>query len=411
MQPLARSAEMNQGAVSGIDPADPPQARRFPGALTLDPLPVETGRVLFDLTRLLLLSRRSFGTGVDRIDLAIGRSLAERFGENCLFVHAASGGPLLLPHEAGAAFLDGLWGRWHGEGERPRSVMRLISRITASHARTLFGKLNGRLGADVTYVNASHAGLPQRRGALAALDPGRHMKRLAYLHDLIPIEFPEYQTPGTAERFRIFLQELTAAPVRLLTNSADTARRVTRHAARMGWPVTGATPLVPRLAPCDRPQAPLRLPVRRLLDDPRPYCVVIGTIEPRKNHLLLLHLWRDMAREGTPPRLVVIGRRGWENEMVVDLLERSAVLAPHVVECGDLSDAETHALLGRARALLMPSFTEGLGLPLLEAGAMGVPAIVSDLPALREIGAPGTVYLDPLDGPAWRAAITALAEA
>ena len=53
----------------------------------------------------------------------------------------------------------------------------------------------------------------------------------------------------------------------------------------------------------------------------------------------------------------------------------------------------------------MPSFAEGLGLPLMEAGALGVPAIVSDLPALREIGPPGTVYLDPLDGPAWQDAI------
>ena len=117
-----------------------------------------------------------------------------------------------------------------------------------------------------------------------------------------------------------------------------------------------------------------------------------------------------MAAGTAPPRLVVIGRRGWENEMVIDLLERSAALAPHVVELGDLSDGETHALLGRARALLMPSFTEGLGLPLMEAGLMGVPAVVSDLPALREIGARGTLYLDPLDGPAWRAAITALAK-
>jgi glycosyltransferase involved in cell wall biosynthesis len=106
---------------------------------------------------------------------------------------------------------------------------------------------------------------------------------------------------------------------------------------------------------------------------------------------------------------VVIGRRGWENEMVVDLLERSAALAPHVAEFGALSDAETQALLVGAQALLMPSFAEGLGLPLMEAGALGVPAVVADLPALREIGAPGTVYLDPLDGPAWHGAIRRLA--
>jgi hypothetical protein len=164
---------MDEGSLTRGALGETPQARPVPGPLTFDPLPVETPRVLFDLTRLLRLSRRAFGTGVDRIDLAIGRSLTRRFGENCFFVHAAPGGPLLLPHEAGAAFLDGLWARWHGDGERPRSAMRLITRITAGHARSLFTKLNGRPGADVTYVNASHAGLPQRRGALSALDPGR----------------------------------------------------------------------------------------------------------------------------------------------------------------------------------------------------------------------------------------------
>ena len=411
MQSAVCPAMTDESTVAGIARSGMPGGCSLPGFLTLDPLPVETSRVLFDLTRLMRLSHRSFGTGVDRIDLAIGLGLVRRFGRSCLFVHAGPSGPILLRHETGAAFLDGLWARWHSAAGQPESVMRQISRFTASHARGLFGKPSGMPGDDITYVNASHAGLPQRRGALAAIDPDKRMRRLAYIHDLMPIEYPEYQKPAAVDRFRVFLDELTSTPVRLLANSADTARRVTCHATAMGWSVEAATPLIPRLVPHDYATPPVRPAVQQVLDAQSPFFVIIGTIEPRKNHLLLLHLWREMARSSTPPRLVVIGRRGWENEMVVDLLERSAALKPHVVEFGDLTDAETHTLLGGARGLLMPSFTEGLGLPLLEAGAMGVRAIVSDLPALREIGAPGTLYLDPLDGPAWRAAITALAEA
>jgi hypothetical protein len=59
-------------------------------------------------------------------------------------------------------------------------------------------------------------------------------------------------------------------------------------------------------------------------------------------------------------------------------------------------------LLQGARALLFPSFVEGYGLPLAEALALGVPAICSDLPALREVGGAVPDYLDPLDGPGWR---------
>ena len=50
----------------------------------------------------------------------------------------------------------------------------------------------------------------------------------------------------------------------------------------------------------------------------------------------------------------------------------------------------------------MPSFAEGLCLPVLEAGAIGTPVLVSDLPARREIAPAGTVFLNPLDGPSWK---------
>jgi glycosyltransferase involved in cell wall biosynthesis len=71
-----------------------------------------------------------------------------------------------------------------------------------------------------------------------------------------------------------------------------------------------------------------------------------------------------------------------------------------------MPDAEAHALLKRARAVLLPSFAEGYGLPLAEGLARGVPALCSDLPALREVGGSVPEYLDPLDGLGWMKAIS-----
>ena len=95
-----------------------------------------------------------------------------------------------------------------------------------------------------------------------------------------------------------------------------------------------------------------------------PYFVMLGTIEPRKNHLLLLHVWRRLVAE-TPnaPRLVIVGARGWENEQVADVLDRAESLKAHVVEMSRLRSADLVALLSGARALLAPSFGEGYGLP------------------------------------------------
>jgi glycosyltransferase involved in cell wall biosynthesis len=136
------------------------------------------------------------------------------------------------------------------------------------------------------------------------------------------------------------------------------------------------------------------------------YFIVLGTIEPRKNHLLLLNLWTRLATTmATPPRLLVIGARGWENEQAVDMLERSRRLRGLVEEHNRLSDTAIGSLLSQAQALLVPSFAEGFGLPLAEALASGVPVICSDIPVFREVGQDVPDYVDPLDLMAWRDAI------
>jgi len=105
------------------------------------------------------------------------------------------------------------------------------------------------------------------------------------------------------------------------------------------------------------------------------------------------------------PRLVIVGRRGWENEQVIDMLERCPGLKGHVEEVNHASDEHVHALLRGARALLLPSFAEGYGMPVAEALSVGTPVICSDLQALHEAGGPVPDFLDPLDGPGWAACI------
>ena len=144
-----------------------------------------------------------------------------------------------------------------------------------------------------------------------------------------------------------------------------------------------------------------------------PYFVMCGTIEPRKNHLLILHAWRDIvARLGdAAPKLVIIGERGWENEHVMDLLERCPSLKGHVLEVSGLPTPGVKRLFLGARAVLMPTFAEGYGLPLIEALAAGAPVIASDIPVFHEVGKGRALTIDPTDGPAWRDAICAFARA
>jgi glycosyltransferase involved in cell wall biosynthesis len=135
--------------------------------------------------------------------------------------------------------------------------------------------------------------------------------------------------------------------------------------------------------------------------------VILGTIEARKNHLMLLQVWSRiaMAMGDKTPHLLVIGQRGWECEQVFDLLERSQSLRGVVTEINRCDDATLMNYLGQASALLFPSLVEGYGLPIVEAMRAGTPVIASDLPVFRELAGDIPTYLDPLDGPAWERAI------
>lgn len=146
-----------------------------------------------------------------------------------------------------------------------------------------------------------------------------------------------------------------------------------------------------------------------------PYFITIGTIEPRKNHLLLLSVWRAMAeavasRQRPLPKLLVVGGRGWENEQVVDVLERGRLTRPYVFEASGISSAGLARLIANARAMLMPSFAEGYGLPLVEAMSLGTPVVASDAPVFREVTQGCASYRSAIDGVGWMEAIARLSD-
>ncbi|MGB8812877.1 MAG: glycosyltransferase, partial [Paracoccaceae bacterium] len=105
------------------------------------------------------------------------------------------------------------------------------------------------------------------------------------------------------------------------------------------------------------------------------------------------------------PQLLIIGSRGWANEAVFARLDSVTPGGP-VRELPGLSDGAVAALLDGAQALLFPSLAEGFGLPAVEAAALGVPVIASNLPVFRDILDDYPVYLDSGDSYSWMETIT-----
>jgi glycosyltransferase involved in cell wall biosynthesis len=139
------------------------------------------------------------------------------------------------------------------------------------------------------------------------------------------------------------------------------------------------------------------------------YFVVCATVEPRKNLGLLLAVWRRLAARlgAAAPRLVIAGSPGWQAREILRPLSDDPLLRGLVRHWPGLSSPALAGLMLGSAAVLCPSFAEGFGLPLLEANALGVPAIASDIASHREIADPATVLLPPGDVAGWEAAILA----
>nr|WP_221244375.1 glycosyltransferase family 1 protein [Neoroseomonas alkaliterrae] len=354
-----------------------------------------------DVSRFLACARRRAPSGIDRVEAAyVARWLAAPAASVTFCARAPWGGYAAVPRGMvadAAAALAAAWAGGTGAEAARRAALRIgrLSdlRLAVGRGRQRLREVLAREGRAL-FLLVSHR-LMERPEPIAALRAAG-AAFVPLVHDLIPVTHPEYARPGVAMQHLRRLDTVASMADGVIVNSAATAAVLRPHlVAQDGAPPLVVAPLGIELA--DAPAGRRPLPTD-------PYFVAIGTIEPRKNHLLLLHLWRDFAARWGPaaPRLVLVGRRGWENENVVDLLERCALLRGLVTEAGALPDADVAALLRGARALLFPSFAEGYGLPLAEALACGTPAICSDLPALREVGGQVPEYLDPVDGAGWR---------
>ncbi len=336
--------------------------------------------LLFDVTRLagrLIDGKRP--TGIDRVSLAYLR----HFGTGAAALVRHRGRWVQIRGQAAQRLFDALCGE-------TETAARLVRTLVATNFLA-----PRRIRQGSILFNTGHSGLDEP--SYGAMVRRLGLRPIYFLHDLIPITHPEYCRAGETARHEIRLSTMLATGAGLVVNSEMTARDLTRHAEERDMKLP---PLV--VAPLGT--EPLPLPAARMPEE-APYFVMLGTIEPRKNHLAMLHLWRRMLETNpaeTVPALVIIGQRGWECEQVIDLLERCVVLRGKVRELNGCDDDTLAAWLAGARALLFPSFVEGFGMPLAEALALGVPAIASDLPVFREVAGDIPDYLDPLDGPAWQ---------
>ena len=146
-------------------------------------------------------------------------------------------------------------------------------------------------------------------------------------------------------------------------------------------------------------------PVLHRLGLPDSYLLHVGTLEPRKNLMLLLRAYTDLpahVRERCP--LVLAGGWGWNTQELAEFFHSEA-RHKGVLHLGYIRDEDQAAVYNGARALVFPSHYEGFGLPPIEMMACGGAVLASTAGAVVETTGGKAHLLDPLDQGVWREAM------
>jgi glycosyltransferase involved in cell wall biosynthesis len=375
-------------------------------------------RRILDITRLVGRAGDGPLSGIDRVERAYLAHLAADGAPYLLLCRTALG-YLVLGPEAAPILLGWIdqpltippasrLGRLLAHARRVPGIEAALRSMARARLApmALGGWLAAHLAPGATYLSVGHANLSDR--ALAQLRRVAGLRIVVMIHDTIPLDTPQFSADRTPAEFRAKLAAACRHADCILCPSAVVAADVGRWAMVFSTdPLRCVAPLGVDLVVPARSEIPPGLILEK------PYFVTLGTIEPRKDHALLLDVWDDFHRAMSTtenPQLLILGKRGWKNDLVFRRLDAMAVRNQAVTELLGVSDGGVAALLVGARALLAPSRTEGFGLPAAEAAARGVPVLAADLDVTREVLGDYPIYLPVADKAAWAAKIKAMAQ-
>ena len=361
---------------------------------------------ILDITRLAIRAGRGPLTGIDRVELAYLRHLVASPAP-VFFLMRWAGRPHLLDRIGGLALL-----RW-AEGSEPLPALPMLVRLAGAEgqqtatslalARLAMASGSGvaaamaRFCSGGVYLNVGHTNLTDETFAMVGSVAG--LERWVMIHDMIPLDHPGYSGPQAPETFRTAFEAALRSADQFLCPSESTAAQIRHWAARSGHEVTI------RVAPLGVSPPPASGAADDLLTPGTQYFLALGTIEPRKDHALLLDLWDSLEDGPDTPVLVIAGKRGWRSEALFGRLDSMKSSGKRIVERSGLPDTAIGTLMRNARALLAPSRVEGFGLPVAEAAAVGTPVLATDLPVTREILGNYPRYLPAGCLASWRAAV------
>ena len=325
--------------------------RRRLGVRPGPPLRRVPGVVAIDITNLWHCDS---GTGIQRVVRTLATELGRRArdGKKVVLINYASGTPM----DVTAGFLDG------DRALPPVPVEGMETLVMLDSSFTLGPPLAARLR------QAKRDGI----------------RIVSVCHDLLPLRFPRWFTAMNRGNYRRWLKVATEYSNHFACVSRATAGDLADYFATRTdlaerpsvstWPL--GRDFSPGFATGGDPRNSL----------PSPYALMVGTVEPRKNHEFVVACFERIRRSAHDQlSLVVVGRPGWHCRSIISQLHRAEKEGWLVWLRHGICDEQLSAAYRGASCVIQASRAEGFGLPVSEAANFGKPVVLSDIPVFREI--------------------------
>lgn len=236
-------------------------------------------------------------------------------------------------------------------------------------------------------------------GTNYVVPPTKRAAQLASVHDLTAVHFPTLCTPDTLE-YPALVKRALGRGAHIHCDSRFVADEVIEWSKCSAERVHVVAPGIPSLPVDPRPpQDPSNI-ADAVADriGGRPYALVLGTVEPRKDHPSVLRAFAEVCHSDPDLVLVVAGADGWGTAAYAETHDRlPEKVRARIIRAHAVSDVQRDALVAGARMLVYPSVYEGFGFPPLEAMSAGVPVIATAAGSLPEVLGSAAVFVRPGD--------------
>ena len=205
------------------------------------------------------------------------------------------------------------------------------------------------------------------------------------VHDLLPLNRPEWFSRNTVIRYRAWLRIIAGLADGFLCNSPQTESELRDALARVHGLQQGyRTQVLPMgHSIVEAPGAMDMHAVAPRFDTTTPFALMVGTLEPRKGHHDILAAFDILWQQGHPERLVMVGRLGWKVEELRNLIVGHPQFGNQLLWLDDVSDPELLSIYESCAGVIIGSLAEGFGLPLIEALGHHRPVLARDLAVFR----------------------------